>query len=73
VIPAGKVRTVLFLKDLNPSSSICLIRICPTTPPILRRLSSWLSNAQGKGPKNYRATISCGAGEIYCFLAPSEK
>src|SRR5207249_3769592 len=37
VIPAGKVRVVLFLKDLKPSSSSCLIRICPTTPPIPHR------------------------------------
>ena len=34
VIPAGKLKTVLSLKDLKPSSSSCLIRICPTMPPI---------------------------------------
>src|SRR5262245_58489042 len=38
VIPAGKLNAVLFLNDLNPSSSNCLIRIFPTTPPTSHQL-----------------------------------
>ena len=42
VMPAGKDRVVLFLNDLKPTSSNCLIRICPTLLPPNPPSSSFL-------------------------------